>query len=188
MVMQLFDFNRQFVGYAAYHNNKVNQWVHFVCVPIILWTAMVWLNNTPEIAQWSLSKELPINAAFILTVLYSAYYAMLHSFIGGLMAPVMITMLYTSNLFLHSKTEVNPNVIAAVLHIISWIAQFLGHGLAEKRRPALMDNLLHAVVLAPFFVWSEFLFGAGYSPETAKRLQAETDKKIAEFKASLKKE
>lgn len=31
---------------------------------------------------------------------------------------------------------------AAILHAISWIAQFLGHGLAEKRAPALLDNVL----------------------------------------------
>ncbi len=31
---------------------------------------------------------------------------------------------------------------AALLHVGSWIAQFLGHGLAEKRAPALLDNLL----------------------------------------------
>lgn len=31
---------------------------------------------------------------------------------------------------------------AGVLHAVSWIAQFLGHGLAEKRAPALLDNLI----------------------------------------------
>ncbi|KAJ3106389.1 hypothetical protein HDU97_006374 [Phlyctochytrium planicorne] len=185
--MSIFDFERQFVGYAAYHNNKVNQMIHFVCVPIILWTAMVWLGNTPAVAEWPLSNELPLNAAFFLTIIYALYYIALHQVIGGLMAPILVTMLYTSNLFLNSKTEINPNVIAAGLHITSWIFQFLGHGVAEKRRPALMDNLLHAAVLAPFFVFSEFMFAAGYDAKTAQKLQAQTDKAIAEFKASLKK-
>lgn len=31
---------------------------------------------------------------------------------------------------------------AGILHVLSWIAQFLGHGLAEKRAPALLDNLV----------------------------------------------
>lgn len=31
---------------------------------------------------------------------------------------------------------------AGVLHGVSWVAQFLGHGVAEKRAPALLDNLL----------------------------------------------
>ena len=38
----------------------------------------------------------------------------------------------------------NPNhmSIALPVHIICWIAQFLGHGLAEGRAPALLDNLI----------------------------------------------
>ena len=38
----------------------------------------------------------------------------------------------------------NPNALTLGLVIqgVSWTAQFLGHGLAEKRAPALLDNLL----------------------------------------------
>ena len=32
--------------------------------------------------------------------------------------------------------------IAVWLMTLSWIAQFAGHGFAEKRAPALLDNLL----------------------------------------------
>ena len=28
------------------------------------------------------------------------------------------------------------------MHVVCWILQFIGHGLAEKRAPALLDNLL----------------------------------------------
>ena len=35
---------------------------------------------------------------------------------------------------------------ATVLHGASWVAQFLGHGLAEKRAPALVDNLLGGMI------------------------------------------
>jgi len=31
---------------------------------------------------------------------------------------------------------------AALLHVFSWIAQFIGHGVAEGRAPALLDNLI----------------------------------------------
>jgi len=36
---------------------------------------------------------------------------------------------------------------AALLHVGSWIAQFLGHGLAEKRAPSLLDNLIGGMLL-----------------------------------------
>jgi uncharacterized membrane protein YGL010W len=31
---------------------------------------------------------------------------------------------------------------AWIVHGIAWIAQFIGHGFAEGRAPALLDNLL----------------------------------------------
>ena len=32
--------------------------------------------------------------------------------------------------------------VAVTVHVLCWIAQFLGHGLAEGRAPALLDNLV----------------------------------------------
>lgn len=49
-------------------------------------------------------------------------------------------MSYTSTKFL--ATNPKANKIALAIHIISWIFQFLGHGLAEKRSPKLLDNLV----------------------------------------------
>lgn len=31
---------------------------------------------------------------------------------------------------------------ATIIQIVSWVAQFLGHGLAEGRAPALLDNIV----------------------------------------------
>jgi uncharacterized membrane protein YGL010W len=39
--------------------------------------------------------------------------------------------------------------IAVGLHVFSWLAQFAGHAFAEKRAPALLDNLLGGEVLSP---------------------------------------
>lgn len=38
----------------------------------------------------------------------------------------------------------DPTYVKAALgvHIVSWIAQFYGHGVHEGRAPALLDNLL----------------------------------------------
>lgn len=47
------------------------------------------------------------------------------------------------------------------MHIVSWIAQFVGHGKYEGRKPALLDNLIQALGLAPLFVWYETLWRWG---------------------------
>jgi hypothetical protein len=58
----------------------------------------------------------------------------------SLSAPFLITMSYTATKFL--KTNPHATKIAIIIQIASWIFQFLGHGLAEKRSPKLLDNLV----------------------------------------------
>lgn len=42
------------------------------------------------------------------------------------------------------------------LQVFSWITQFIGHGIYEKRAPALTTNILF-MFLGPFFVFFECL-------------------------------
>lgn len=93
---------------------------------------------------------------------------------------------------------------AIALNVASWIAQFIGHGVFEKRAPALFNNLTQgefdphcvslylrleyadhtALVLAPFFVHLEMLFTffncklitAIQVPSSSHQLTAYTDK------------
>lgn len=39
--------------------------------------------------------------------------------------------------------------IGTYLQLIGWISQFLGHGFAEGRAPALLDNLLQGTPASP---------------------------------------
>lgn len=51
----------------------------------------------------------------------------------------MIVSLLTATAFAHKQ---NALTVAGGVQAFSWVAQFLGHGLAEHRAPALLDNLL----------------------------------------------
>jgi uncharacterized membrane protein YGL010W len=66
---------------------------------------------------------------------------------------------------------------------LSWIVQFIGHGVFEGRAPALLDNLVQAIFLAPFFVWLEILFALGYRPELKSRLDQAIKAEVAKFKS-----
>ena len=59
--------------------------------------------------------------------------------------------------------------------------QFIGHGKFEGRKPALLDNLVQALFLAPLFVWYEVLFKLGFY----KNLKKEVDSAIAVEVAKL---
>ena len=68
------------------------------------------------------------------------------------------------------------------MHIFAWVVQFIGHGVFEGRAPALLDNLVQAVFLAPLFVWLEILFKLGYRPELKARVDKATDIEVAKFR------
>jgi 2-hydroxy fatty acid dioxygenase len=116
-----------------------------------------------------------------------------------LYAPQMIIIILTATAFGQNPSH-TPAIIS--IHVLCWIAQFVGHGLAEKRAPALLDNLLGgktihenpspvvdvlpfsllAVVLAPFFVHLEILFGLGYRPAMHKRINNAIGKEITRIR------
>lgn len=48
----------------------------------------------------------------------------------------------------------------------------------------MLDNLVQALFLAPFFVWMEVLFWFGYRPELKARLDRAVDKEIEKYRAA----
>lgn len=51
----------------------------------------------------------------------------------------MVLLLLTATAHAHHPDGIRD---AIIVQVISWIAQFLGHGLAEGRAPALLDNIV----------------------------------------------
>lgn len=81
-----------------------------------------------------------------------------------------------------ARTHPDATKIAIGIKAFGWISQFYGHGVHEGRAPALLDNLLGAVVLAPFFVFLEVIFHLGYRPELHKELKNEVGKLVTRFR------
>ncbi|KAJ6324869.1 hypothetical protein OIU76_012041 [Salix suchowensis] len=80
-------------------------------------------------------------------------------------------------------------IAVLVAQIICWTGQFIGHGVFEKRAPALLDNLVQAFVMAPFFVLLEALqtsFGYEPYPGFHASVQAKIGAQIKEWKENKK--
>ena len=101
---------------------------------------------------------------------------------GGMLAPFIIAGAAYAN-HLTSTYGAKANYIALFVHIVSWLLQFVGHGQFEGRAPALLDNLVQALFLAPFFVWFEVLFWFGYRPELKSRLDKAVQEEIEKWKS-----
>lgn len=118
-----------------------------------------------------------------MALLYSLGYIFLDPLAGSILTPLLLaSTVYASNLT--STYGATANTWALGIHIVSWLAQFVGHGVYEGRAPALLDNIVQAGFLAPFFVWLEGLFMLGYRPELKRRLDVAVEGDIKEFRAA----
>ncbi|KAJ5232963.1 hypothetical protein N7468_005919 [Penicillium chermesinum] len=178
------NLEKQLIFYGAYHNNPVNVAIHITCVPVLLFTGIVLACNcpplftTPDILTF---EYLPANAGTIGAFIYAIFYILLEPVAGGLIAPLVIGSAAYGNYLLGSYGMI-VNYYAGGIHIVSWLAQFVGHGAFEKRAPALLDNLVQALLLAPLFVWMEILFFFGYRPELKQRFHKNVEVEIAKFR------
>ncbi|QRV87604.1 endoplasmic reticulum membrane protein [Ceratobasidium sp. AG-Ba] len=185
MPSKLFDVNHQLAFYGAYHSNKINIAIHIICVPIILWQ-VVFLANAgipsfmPDVS-YQINQYLAFepNWAFIFSMIYIVYYYALEPVAAALYTPQFTLSCLSAIAFAQRPDAIK---VAGALHAFSWIMQFIGHGAAEGRAPALLDNLVGAIVLAPFFVHLELLFAIGYKPSLHKRIQNEVGKQITQFR------
>lgn len=99
------------------------------------------------------------------------------------MTPIVLGFAAAANKLLAKYNSTKVNTIAISVHVISWILQFIGHGKYEGRKPALLDNLVQALFLAPLFVWYEVLFKMGFYKQLKKDVEAGIDVEVAKLNA-----
>ncbi|HRH56453.1 MAG TPA: DUF962 domain-containing protein [Chitinophagales bacterium] len=125
--------------YGRDHQNPTNKLIHWVCVPVILFTVFGLLMSVPfpTIANgW-------INAATIVFVAALAFYFRLSFPIFAGMAVVGCLML-AANRFL--ATNVLPHIglnlwqFSAIVFVIAWIFQFIGHKV-EGQKPSFLEDM-----------------------------------------------
>ncbi|KAK9119198.1 hypothetical protein Scep_017291 [Stephania cephalantha] len=191
----LFDLERHFAFYGAYHSNPVNIFIHMLFVWPILFTFLVLLHFTPTLFNLPLIQVSPfgtlvLNIGFFLTVVYSLFYVFLDKKSGSLAALLCFCCwVGASSLAGHLGYSLAWKVVLAA-QLFCWTGQFIGHGVFEKRAPALLDNLAQAFIMAPFFVLLEalqMLFGYEPYPGFHATVQAKVDAEIKNWQAKKQK-
>ena len=179
-IKNYFDIRKNFVKYGAYHRNETNKWIHIVCVPIIFSASLPlvsWLK------LFTLGSGYVVTAADAVTAFYVSSFFAMDAPAALLYMPVVGLMWWAGTTIFAS----NP-LLLVTAQVVCWAAQFIGHGLIEKRRPALMDNLPESLHAAVFFVWLELLFMFGYKKDLHRELtvlvEAEAAKLAVMDKAS----
>lgn len=153
--------------YTAYHRHTVNRLIHFIMVPAIAWTLIVWA----DLLTLFNAGGVDITLAFPLVGAVLVWYLMLDFPLGVAMTAVFTVLTVTAIQLNETVAPGTAALIAAGVFVGSWIFQLIGHGVWEKRRPALADNITQ-VFVAPMFLVAETLFAMGFRKDLEERVEA----------------
>ncbi|XP_054825272.1 2-hydroxy-palmitic acid dioxygenase mpo1-like [Prosopis cineraria] len=169
----LFDLEKHLAFYGAYHSNPMNIAIHTLFVWPIFFSALLILYFVPlffnipnvEFSLFGYDVALVWNLGFVVALVYSVFYASLDLKAGSL-AAVLCVHCWVASSFLACRLGFSLAwKLVLVVQLVCWTAQFIGHGVFEKRAPALLDNLVQALIMAPLFVLLEVLMSLfGYEP------------------------
>lgn len=143
------DLESLFNKYSADHQNELNQKIHLICVPLIVYSIMGLL--------WTLPKPnllgLNLNWSIAFASLISIYYFFL-SFRLSLIMVLSVTAFFVSFHFI--ETHGLPLLETSVLiFILAWIGQFYGHKV-EGRKPSFFTDLTY-LFIGPLWVVEKIL-------------------------------
>lgn len=125
--------------YSASHLNHTNELIHFVCVPVIVFTLLGLV--------WALH---PL-AAVAVTLGALGYYCKLSK-------PFALGMLMMAALMLGLLSLLPPHAVlplSLAIFVLAWIGQFIGHQI-EGKKPSFFEDL-RFLLIGPLFVLS-FLY------------------------------
>ena len=119
--------------YGETHQNPVNKAIHWVCVPLIMWSALA--------AMWILS---PL-ATCIFIALALVYYARMSLAMAVGMFAMAALMIIPVRLLGEKALW-----IAAAVFVLAWIGQFVGHAIEGKKPKFLQD--LQFLLIGPAWI------------------------------------
>ncbi|XP_043725067.1 2-hydroxy-palmitic acid dioxygenase mpo1 [Telopea speciosissima] len=194
----LFDLEKHFAFYGAYHSNPINVFLHMLFVWPIVFSTLILLYFTPPLfnlpnlgfSPFGYNVDLVLNIGFFLGLVSASFYIAFDKK-AGFLAALLNFCCWVSSSYVAGRLGFSLAwKVAVAAQLICWTGQFIGHGVFEKRAPALLDNLFQAFLMAPFFVLLEALqMFCGYEPYPGfhEKVQAKVDSEIKEWKAKNQK-
>lgn len=122
--------DRLFENYSRYHQDPVNKAIHWICVPLIVWSVLG--------TVWAAS---PLAACAAIAAMILFYLFLSAALAFGMLA-VFAGMAWALTLLGDRLLMVSLVTFAA-----AWIGQFIGHAI-EGRKPAFVDDL-RSFLVAP---------------------------------------
>lgn len=151
------DFQTLMETYYQQHQHPINQWLHKIGIPMILFSVFMCLSwvNLDFGTVWKVSF------AWLVWLAASIYYCRLGVLKLAAATSVLLVILLVIALLVAGPypTHISGSVFL-ILFISGWAMLLVGH-LIEKSKPAFTESLLQALI-APLFLVNELVSLTGY--------------------------
>ncbi len=134
----MYTLEEWFDEYGKSHRNSTNKAIHWVCVPVILFSILG--------IFWLVSSSLTIALVFLCCLFYWRLSVRL---------AIAMTVTMLAMLMLVSIIESVALPIVLTLFVLAWIGQFIGHHIEGKKTSFFQD--LQFLLIGPLWVVA-FLF------------------------------
>lgn len=144
-------------AYGESHRNPLNQKIHFVCVPVIVFATLAlfwclplghWFGLAQPLAYW-------VNGGTVLGLLSGVFYLML-----SMRAIAVMIGFFALSVAAILALEASPLPLlwtALVIWVVAWAGQFYGHKV-EGAKPSFAEDILF-LLIGPLFVVDEITGG-----------------------------
>lgn len=127
--------------YGESHRNNTNKRIHWICVPLIMFSVLALLWSIPAGPLTAIPAGFAspvVNWATLIALLAGLYYLRLSPplFLG--MAAITIAMLVVC--YMVDRSPIPLWALALAIFVLAWIGQFIGHEI-EGRKPSFFKDL-----------------------------------------------
>ena len=151
--------DRWFASYAQDHQHPVNRLIHWIAVPLILWSVIAILWTMPVVATWfrpGLWSAMAMFAAWM-------FYYRASRRIGFGMLAVFVAMAWITRWLYYALGIQQLLYLAIGVFVVAWLAQFIGHSkLYEGKRPSFFTDLRY-LLIGPAWLLSKVYRKLGWS-------------------------
>ena len=144
----IYEWNNE---YALYHKNKTNKLIHWICIPLIMFSLFGLLSLIQPFTFVINEGTYKITVLGLFIILAILYYLKLSKSLA-------IGMLFASMAFLtiiEAMSSLDKNQLLLIyisIFILAWIGQFIGHKI-EGKKPAFFKDL-QFLLIGPLWLLS----------------------------------
>ncbi len=132
-----------FNQYAASHQNATNKLIHWVCVPLIVFSliGLVWSIPFPHLGFLGKYNGFFNWASFLIAFAMYYYFRLSPGlFLGMILVLFAFSYLIVQLEYWEKTGGLKLWQVCAGIFLLSWIGQFIGHRI-EGKKPSFLDDL-----------------------------------------------